>query len=53
MFNSANVLAKEIVARLFLKEDFDSDSDSEVEDEGSSRRKLEKILEGVTRMEEF
>lgn len=51
MFYAANVLAKEIVARLFLKEDFDSDS--EVEDGGSSRKKLEKILEGVTRVEEF
>lgn len=52
MFYAANVLAKEIVARLFLKEDFDSDG--EVEDGGSSsRRKLEKILEGVTRVEEF
>lgn len=49
-----NVLVKEIVARMFLKEDFDSDSEAEDErDGGSSRRKLENILEGVTRMEEF
>lgn len=48
------MLVKEIVARMFLKEDFDSDSEAEDErDGGSSRKKLEKILEGVTRMEEF
>lgn len=44
-------MVKEIVARLFLKEDFDSDN--EMEDGESSRKKLEKILEGVTRVEEF
>lgn len=49
---------EEIVARMFLAEDFDEDKDadnSEIEgqDEGSVRRKLEKILEGVTRMEEY
>lgn len=49
-----NVLVKEIVARMFLKEDFDSDSEAEDEqDGGSSRKKLERILEGVTRVEEF
>lgn len=39
---------------MFLKEDFDSDSEEDdQQDRGSSRRKLEKILEGVTRMEEL
>lgn len=47
---------EEIVARMFLKEDFDGDYDNDMEemgDEGLVRGKLEKILGGVTRMEEF
>lgn len=39
---------------MFLKEDFDSGSEAEDErDGGSSRKKLERILEGVTRMDEL
>lgn len=47
---------KEIVARMFLKEDFDENYDDDMEGEHierSVRRRLEKILEGVTRMKEY
>lgn len=44
---------KEVVARMFLGEDFDSGSEAEDERDGGSRRKLERILQGVTSMDDL